>query len=80
MAVQSNVYYVDIVALLDGVDGCGGCMYFIGLNVFSVVVLTCDCLHVCTVCIWRCEHGRFLCGSSMRHKNLKNHSFTHSLV
>ena len=27
------------------------------------VVLACDSLHVCTVCIWRCEHARFLCGT-----------------
>ena len=24
-----------------------------------LVVLACESLHVCTVCIWRCEHARF---------------------
>ena len=28
-----------------------------------MVVLACESLHVCTVCIWRCEHARFLYGS-----------------
>ena len=25
-----------------------------------LVVLACESLHVCTVCIWRCEHARFV--------------------
>ena len=24
-----------------------------------LVVIACESLHVCTVCIWRCEHARF---------------------
>ena len=24
-----------------------------------LVVLACESLHICTVCIWRCEHARF---------------------
>ena len=30
-----------------------------GMIACPLVVLACESLHVCTVCIWRCEHARF---------------------
>ena len=33
----------------------------IGVSVLWLVVFCLRELHVCTVCIWRCEHARFLC-------------------
>ena len=32
---------------------------WVGMSACPLVVLTCESLHVCTVCIWRCEHARF---------------------
>ena len=32
---------------------------WVGMSACPLVVLACDSLHVCTVCIWRCEHARF---------------------
>ena len=29
------------------------------MSACPLVVLACESLHVCTVCIWRCEHARF---------------------
>ena len=31
----------------------------VGMSACPLVVLACESLHVCTVCIWRCEHARF---------------------
>ena len=33
----------------------------------SLVVLACESLHVCTVCIWCCEHARFHVDSLVHH-------------
>ena len=30
-----------------------------GMSACPLVVLACESLHVCTVCIWCCEHARF---------------------
>ena len=37
------------------------CMRYIYFFIHSCpsVVLACESLHVCTVCIWRCEHAKF---------------------
>ena len=32
---------------------------WVGMSACPLVVLACESLHVCTVCIWRCEHARF---------------------
>jgi len=32
---------------------------WVGMSACPSVVLACESLHVCTVCIWRCEHARF---------------------
>ena len=29
------------------------------MSACPLLVLACESLHVCTVCIWRCEHARF---------------------
>ena len=29
------------------------------MSACPLVVLACESLHICTVCIWRCEHARF---------------------
>ena len=42
----------------------GGWLYFIGMD---VVDLACESLHVCTVCLWPCEHARFCVEMFMRH-------------
>ena len=39
------------------------------------VVLACESLHVCTVCIWHCEHARFCVEVFMRRRWLFIHSF-----
>ena len=49
---------------------------WVGMSACPLVVLACESLHVCTVCIWRCEHARFcvevfLCAIDI-------HSFIHS--
>ena len=44
--------------------GVGGCWVFVWT--FSVV-LACVCLHICTVCIWRCEHTRICVAVFMCH-------------
>ena len=43
-----------------------------------LVVLACESLHVCTVCIWRCEHARF-CVDVFYTLYINFHSFIHSL-
>ena len=52
---------------------CGGG----GLLSTLLVVLACESLHVCTVCIWRCAHA-VLCGS-FHAPYISFHSFSHSL-
>ena len=42
-----------------------------------LVVLACESLHVCTVCIWRCEHARF-CVEVFYALYINFHSFIHS--
>ena len=32
---------------------------WVGMSACPLVVLACESLHVCTVCIWHCEHARF---------------------
>ena len=44
-----------------------------------MVVLACESLHVCTVCIWRCEHARF-CGEGFYMPYINFHSFIHTLA
>ena len=50
---------------------------WVGMSACPLVVLACESLHVCTVCIWRCEHakfcGRFLCA-------IYKFSFIHSFI
>ena len=43
-----------------------------------LVVLACESLHVCTVCIWRCEHARF-CVEVFYALYINFHSFIHSM-
>ena len=42
-----------------------------------LVVLACESLHVCIVCIWRCEHARF-CVEVFFALYINFHSFIHS--
>ena len=44
-----------------------------------LVVLACKSLHVCTVCIWRCEHARF-CVEVFHALYINFHSFIHSRI
>ena len=44
-----------------------------------LVVLACESLHVCTVCIWRCEHARF-CVEVFYALYINFHSFIHSWI
>ena len=32
---------------------------WVGTSACPLVVLACESLHVCTVCIWRCGHAKF---------------------
>ena len=43
-----------------------------------LVVLASESLHVCTVCIWRCEHARF-CVEVFYVLHINFHSFIHSI-
>ena len=43
-----------------------------------LVVLACESLHVCTVCIWRCEHARFCVEVFFYALYLNLHSFIYS--
>ena len=47
-----------------------------GMSVL-LVVLACESLHVCTVCIWRCEHARF-CVEVFYALYINCHSIIHS--
>ena len=44
-----------------------------------LVVLACESLHVCTVCIWRCEHARF-CVEVFYALYINFHSSIHSFA
>ena len=44
-----------------------------------LVVLACESLHVCAVCIWRCEHAKF-CVEVLYAPYIHFHSFIHSLA
>ena len=50
---------------------------WVGINACPLVVLACESLHVCTVCIWRCEHARF-CVEFFYALYINFHSFIHS--
>ena len=47
------------------------------MSACPLVVLACESLHVCTVCIWRCEHARF-CVEGFYALYINFHSFIHS--
>ena len=47
------------------------------MSACPLVVLACESLHVCTVCIWRCEHERF-CVEGFYALYINFHSFIHS--
>ncbi len=49
------------------------------MSACPLVVLACESLHVCTVCIWRCEHARF-CVEGFYALYINFHSFIHSSV
>ena len=49
------------------------------MSACPLVVLACESLHVCTVCIWRCEHARF-CVEVFYALYINFHSFIHSLL
>ena len=50
----------------------------VGMSACPLVVLACESLHVCTVCIWRCEHARF-CVEVFYALYINFHSFTHNV-
>ena len=50
---------------------------WVGMSACPLVVLACESLHVCTVCIWRCEHARF-CVEVFYALYINVHSFIHS--
>ena len=52
---------------------------WVGMSAFPLVVLACESLHVCTVCIWRCEHARF-CVEVFYALYINFHSFIHSFT
>ena len=47
------------------------------MSACPLVVLACESLHVCTVCIWRCEHARF-CVEGFYALYINFHSFIHT--
>ena len=49
---------------------------WVGMSACPLVVLACESLHVCTVCIWRCEHARF-CVEVFYALYINFHSFIH---
>ena len=51
---------------------------WVGMSACPLVVLACESLHVCTVCIWRCEHTRF-CVEVFYALYINFHSFIYSL-
>ena len=46
------------------------------MSACPLVVLAFESLHVCTVCIWRCEHARF-CVEVFYALYINFHSFIH---
>ena len=50
---------------------------WVGMSACPLVVLACESLHVCTMCIWRCEHARF-CVEVFYALYINFHSFIHS--
>ena len=52
---------------------------WVGMSACPLVVLACESLHVCTVCIWRCEHARF-CVEVFYALYINFHSFIHHSV
>ena len=51
--------------------------HFIAVNVW--VVLACESLHVCTVCVWHCENAR-LCVEGFYAPYITCHSFIHLFI
>ena len=49
------------------------------MSACPLVVLACESLHVCTVCIWRCEHARF-CVEVFYALYINVHSFIQTLA
>ena len=49
------------------------------MSTCPLVVLACESLHVCTVCIWRREHARF-CVEVFYALYINFHSFIHSIT
>ena len=49
------------------------------MSACPLVVLACESLHVCTVCVWRCEHARF-CVEGFYALYINFHSFIHSYL
>ena len=49
------------------------------MSACPLVVLACESLHVCTVCIWRCEHARF-CVEGFYALYINFHSFIHTTM
>ena len=53
---------------------------WVGMSACPLVVLACrESLHVCTVCIWRCEHARF-CVEVFYALYINFHSFIHIYI
>ena len=52
---------------------------WVGMSACPLVLLACESLHVCTVCIWRCEHARF-CVEVFYALYINFHSFIHSYL
>ena len=52
---------------------------FIDRYTCPLIVLACESLHVCTVCIWRCEHAR-LCMEVFNALYINLYSFIHVSV
>ena len=49
---------------------------WVGMSACPLVVVACESLHVCTVCIWRCEHASF-CVEGFYALYINFHSFIH---
>ena len=52
---------------------------WVGMSACPLVVLACESIHVCTVCIWRCEHARF-CVEGFYALYINFHSFIHPQI
>ena len=52
---------------------------WVGMSACPLVVLACESLHVCTVCIWRCEHAWF-CVEVFYALYINFHLFIHSFT